>query len=294
MKLLYIKEKEENNKWKQKIKNFFNIIEIQYINNKVFLILPINQKSSKNKIIKVAKKLNKMLYKDCVQDVVLSKKLNENEILKNELYSENINILDGRKLFSLMACKTIEQVCIYAGTKLEKIEVSILVNDNTEINLCNIIEIAKNVKRINIITNHIERFSKLQDYLYSELGIMIKLSNNKKKDLLNSHIILNIDFVEEIINTYKIPYKCAIININNPVNIKTKQFEGININNYNIIMKEAYKIIGFEDKIIYESIIYDYSLKKALRKINEDNIGIKSLLGKNGEINQKEFKQIIN
>lgn len=294
MKMLYIKEKEENTKLKQKIKNYFNIIEIEYVNNKVLLTLPINYKSKEKKIIKVAKKLNKILYKDCIQNIVLSKDLFKSETLKNILYSQNINILDGSKLFSLLTNKVIKQICTYAGAKIEELEISVLVNDSNSTNIANITEIAKNVKRLNIITNHIEKFEKLQDYLYNELGIMIKISNNKKKDLLNSQIILNIDFVEELINNYKLPYKCVFINLCNKINIKSKQFNGIMVNHYNIIMNETYKIQKFENEVVYESLIYNCSSQEAQERIEMDNIQIKALLGKNGRINEKEFKQIIN
>lgn len=280
MKMLYIKEKEENSNLKQKIKNYFNVIEITYNDKKIFFTLPIDNNSKEKKIIKVAKKLNKLLYNDCIKNVVLSTNLLKNNLLKNKLYEENINILDGRKLFLLLAKQAIEKACDFAKTNMNQMEISILVNDNSEINIATIIEIAKNSKRLNIITNHIERFERLQNYLYNDLGIMIKVSNNKKKDLINSKIILNIDFVEEIINEYKLPYKGIILNINNEITLNTKQFNGININYYNIIMKDIYKIPKFNDEIVYESLIYKASLEDANKRILKDRIRNKDVLRK--------------
>lgn len=272
MKIVYIKEQEEILNLKQRIKCFFNVIEIEYIDEKVIFTIPINENSKNKKVEWVAAKVNKMLYKDCIENVVLSKKLLENTSLKNKLYENNINILDGRKLFSFLATKVIEKICKNSNLKQEEIEISVLVNEKNDINLDNILETAKNVKRLNIITNHIGRFQNLQDYLYNELGIMIKVSNNKKKDLLQSKIILNIDFPEELINSYKLPNKAIVINLNNIVNINKKKFNGININWFNIIMKDKLKISKFNDEIIYESLIYDKSLNETKQKITEDKI----------------------
>lgn len=270
MDVLYIKEKDENLTLKQKIT--FNKIEQNIIDNKEVICIPINDKTRIKKNNRVSKKLNKLLYKKCAKNVVLSNALLKNEIIKNSLYEENINILDGRKLFNLLAKQAVEKVCKLANKQIEEIEISILVNDYDETNMKNIISIAKDVKRLNIVTNHVEKFNNLQDYLYDELGILIKISNNKKKDLLNSKIILNMDFPEEILNKFRLPQKSVIINLSNEINIKTKQFNGININYYNIYMKDKYKLQGFNDVLIYEALIYDLKKDDASEKILKDKI----------------------
>ena len=132
--------------------------------------------------------------------------------------------------------------------------------------------IAKNTKRVNVISNHLEKLKSLQELLYEEFGIMIKISNNKKKDLLKSSIILNIDFPEDLINKYKIPNKCIIININNEININSKLFNGININNYNIIVNNENKLSTFSKEIIYESYIYNLQIREAIKKITNDKV----------------------
>lgn len=270
MDVLYIKEKDENLTLKQKIT--FNKTEQNIIDNKEVICIPINDKTRIKKNNRVSKKLNKLLYKKCAKNVVLSNALLKNEIIKNSLYAENINILDGRKLFNLLAKQAVEKVCKLANKQIEEIEISILVNDYDETNMKNIISIAKDVKRLNIVTNHVEKFNNLQDYLYDELGILIKISNNKKKDLLNSKIILNMDFPEEILNEFCLPQKSVIINLSNEINIKTKQFNGININYYNIYMKDKYKLQGFNDVLIYEALIYDLKKDDASEKILKDKI----------------------
>ena len=165
-----------------------------------------------------------------------------------------------------------------------------LINDFNKINTEIIIEIAKNIKTLNIVTNHIDRCKKIEEYLYNEFGIMISISNNKRKSLLNSEIILNIDFPEELINKYRIYEKSIIINISEKIKLISKRFNGININYYKINIPEKYKIYNFKDEIIYESIIFKiYKLEDIMKKIKKDKIKIKKLIGNNGVISEKEI-----
>ena len=169
-------------------------------------------------------------------------------------------------------------------------EISILVNDLTKIDKEIVILIAKNVKRLNIITNHIEKFNKLDKYLYNEFGIVLNISNNKKESLRKSKIIVNLDFPEELLNKYIIYEKAIIFNIIDKIKILTKRFSGINITYYNIEIPNKYKIDGFNDEIIYESKIYSYDNIDVIRKnIKKDKIKIKELLGLNGIITKKEL-----
>jgi hypothetical protein len=227
-------------------------------NNKTIIVLPITNKSKlkHKKIIKLSKRLNKKLYEFDVTNIVISELLNEIEPLKNYLYSKNINIISGNRLFNYLMYDVIN----YIGEKRKKdildLEISILVNNNIDQSLDNIKLISKEAKLVNIVTNHIDKFKKLETYLYEELGIMIKISNNKRKSLSKSDIIINIDFPNELINKYTISDNCVIVNINETITIKAKKFNGINVNDYKILVPEKYKIEKFSNKVIYESMLY--------------------------------------
>ena len=126
--------------------------------------------------------------------------------------------------------------------------------------------------------------------LYDEYGIILNVSNNKRRSLLKSEIILNIDFPEELVNNYRIYEKAIIINISDKVDIKSKRFNGINVNKYNIIIPEECKLKAFQDEIIYESLIYiKNGYKEIKEKIIDDNIEIEALIGNNGKINIDEI-----
>ena len=185
-----------------KIKKIFNIVEFSEDNGKTTITLPLfkSNKIRNKKIIKIAKRINKKLYDNNIENVVLSNYLEENEILKQKLYCQNINILDGRYLFYLLIPEIIEYILKRQKVKLQNGEVTLLINDFTQNNAKIITYIAQNVKRVNIVTNHSNKFKKIEDYLYNELGVILNITNNKSKSLSNANLIINIDFPEEIIN----------------------------------------------------------------------------------------------
>ena len=119
---------------------------------------------------------------------------------------------------------------------------------------------------------------------------MLNISNNKRKSLLKSEIILNIDFPEEAINKYRIYDNSIIINLNEKIALKSKRFNGININDYRVEMPHKYKLEGFRDEIIYESLIYGKNYKSIKEKIGKEKIVISKLIGNNGTINKNELK----
>ncbi len=119
---------------------------------------------------------------------------------------------------------------------------------------------------------------------------MLNISNNRKKSLLKSQIIINMDFPEELINKYKIFDNAIIININDKINLQSKRFNGINVNYYKINLPEEYKLDKFMDEIVYESLIYTKNnYKEISKKIMQDNIKIIGLIGNNGNISKNEI-----
>ena len=291
MNIIYIKELEEFNSFNKKtvmnIKKFFNNIEIKNIENKTIYYLPItkNIKLSMNRIKKISKKISMLLEEEGSSIVALSEYLNSNELLKKYLYSQNINILDGRYLFKCLTCKIIEYILNIRNEEIEFEEATLLVNDFTNINRDMIIHIAKSIKRLNIVTNHINKCKKIEKYLYNEFGIMLSISNNKRRSLLKSKIIINIDFPEESINQYRIYEDSIIVNVSEKININSKRFNGININYYKLKIPEEYKMDGFQYEIAYESLIYNINIYgKIIDKINDDKIEIESFIGNNGII----------
>ena len=113
---------------------------------------------------------------------------------------------------------------------------------------------------------------------------------NKNKSLKNKNYIINIDFPEEQLNKYKINRKAIIINIEENININIKGFEGINANSY--IIKQVDALQEFNYNEIYESYIINNQINEIRRKIENDKVKIIYLIGKNGIIDNSEYKNL--
>ena len=142
---------------------------------------------------------------------------------------------------------------------------------------------AKKYQKINIVTNHIEKFKKIEEQLLDEYGVMITLNNNKRKSLAKADIILNFDFPEELINKYRIAEKAIIVNFRGNAKIKQKRFEGKIFNDYDIVVQnleefQDYASKKFYIKDIYEALIYKHQpIENIMRKVEKDKVGIKFL-----------------
>lgn len=283
--IMYVRQSEEI-KFLHKI---FNIFRVEKLDDKTIINLPINEKSKNKKNEKVIQKLSQYFNNNNIKIVVLEKKLMENSNIKNIIYSNNINILDGTRLDKFLVYNLIQKIYQYKKTNIQAGEITLLINENDDINVETIIMIAKDIKRLNIITNDIKKFRKIVDYLYKELGILIKLSNNIKTNLRSSDVVVNIDFPEEMLNKLEIPNNAIILNIPKNINIKSKKFSGVNIKDWEIEVPDKYVLEGFNTSIMYEASLYTKPVMKVFEQIQNDDIKIKKLIGVNGVINAKEF-----
>ena len=317
MQTLYIKTYDNNSEnLISKIKRKFNILKVTNNDNIVICDIPYSEKINEKKLRKISKKICKKFFKDFqkkdykrkivqipklesnyfINKIVFSRKLQNENILNEEISKYNVEILNGRWLFKYLIIKILEYICCKQNAPLEEKNVSILINDNNEINLNLLMLIAQKVKRLSIITNNISKFKYIEEKLYNEYGIAIEISNNKRKSLLKTDIIVNIDFEEELLNKYKINNKSILININKNNGIYSKIFNGININYYNIkyrdidIFSQNNLYNYFDSAVLYESYIYRKdNLNNILQQINKDKVEITDVIGNKGKINYKEF-----
>lgn len=283
---MYYIEKVDKLGFKEKL---FKSIKIE--DNKILVFIKEIENLKEKQLIKLANKTNKILQKTYSQKIVLSKELYENEIYKNILYSYGYEIVDGKWLFEAIENRVLDYIVDKKQIKKEEVKISVLVNNLTDYTLENIKRFAKEYKTLNIITNHIEKFKKIENRIYEEEGLMITLTNNKKKSLLKSNIILNIDFSNELINKYNIFDEAIVLNINRKVKINKKRFNGIVINDYEISLKNNVitNYIGNYEKYylkhLYEAEFYkSISYKDFQNKIKDDELQLQGLYGLNGKI----------
>lgn len=236
------------------------------------------------------KKLIKKLLKDEVSNVVLNKELYNEKKLINALNAYNINIFDGRWLEKYLALQILDFVITKKNIKKEETEIAVTLNQVTDLSISIIKILARQYKKLTIVTEYIEKLKKVEQEIYDKDGILIIISNNQKKSLLKTQIILNMDFNKEILNRYRINETATIINLEGYMKIEEKRFNGININDYEIEVGRE-EIIwrtnmqNFRTKDLLEANLYmKDTFESICSKIKKYNVSIKELYGINGKI----------
>ena len=289
---------------------FIKVFKIVKIQNNQIKIAPIPklkliEKGDGHKVVKrkdfekrektietLAKKTANILNKTNCNKVILSKELKKEKGFVNYLYSQNLNIIDGKFLFKIIAPEVLSYIIKNKKIQEKELKIAILANDINEIVLGNIKLMIQRYKNITIVTRHALRLKKFQKDLYEKEGIAIAVTNNKRKAINKANVILNFDFPEEVLNKYTINENANIINFGNKVKVNKKRFNGTTINDYEIKLKnnKLLEIVEYDKNIIeknllkdlYEAQLYKKQSFDILRKIiKKDKVDIRYLLGNN-------------
>ena len=216
-------------------------------------VIKINSKIEKDKQrINISKKIKNILDLNNSNKIILSKSLKSDEKFVDMLYSQNIDIVKGKYLFKVLLEKIFDKILIENNLKSQDTKIAICVN-YADYEIIKIIEgISKKFKAVNIVTNNVAHFKNLEKNIYEESGIILTVTNNKKKALNYSQIILNIDFTEESVNKYRIYDNSIIITLEDDIKINKKRFTGKVVSNFNIVLKKDSNIEKELDKIKYQ------------------------------------------
>lgn len=258
---------EENDKqW------IFNLKKISIKNRRIIINKNMNKINIKQKM-KIVNEIRKVLYEYKSKKVVLAEKLKDNKEFINLLVTNNIDIIDGKWLFKMILPEIVDDVVKKNNIRKENLELVFTVNEKSRIVEEYIEMFSSEFKRIGVVTNHLSQFRKLEEKLYNNSGIIITVSNNKRKSLLNADIIINIDYPKETLNKFTLNDNAIIINIEGDMKILKKRFCGKLINDYEIDVKKDLKfevwvnknnidIKKFNTKDLYEGYSYIYGLNK--------------------------------
>lgn len=264
-----------------KPKFMFQKLKIEQDNCKIYA----NLEKEKN-----IKKVVSKIVKAEINAVVLSKELKTNLQLINELNSANIYIFDGRWLEKYLTYEILEFILKHKNQKKEETELAITTNEITDSCIQIVKTLAKQYKRVTVVTNHLNKLRKIEKELYDEYGILILVSNNQKKSLAKTQLILNMDFNKEVLNKYKINENAVILNLEGDMIIYNKRFNGINVNNYEIEVGRE-EIIWrtnmdkFETKELLEASLYMKDTFDNIRaKIGKYKVLVREIYGINGKI----------
>ena len=258
MKTFFVEQSKRNGILKKKI-----------IQNQNKIVINANLKKMKvEKKEKIVKKIKEILIKEKCKQIVLEKELKNDKELVNLLYGYNINICSPKWLFKQLTNDIIEEVL--KEKKKEESEISICVNNIDTISEKFILKFAKEFRNMKIITNHIEKFKKMEFFLFEKEGILISVNNNKKKSLSKSNLILNIDFPKELLNQFIIYDNANIISWEDDIKILKKRFNGKIIFECNYIFLEKNEVSVF----IEENELKNYDVRDICQVLNNIPKGI--------------------
>ena len=267
------------------VAKMFNIIEL--VEDKI--ILPVSSKEiiDNRKANTLVKRIKKILEKTDCKTVIVSKYLKGQEKFMELLNNYMINVIDGKWLFSVLSDRVLDYIVKKKNLKKEEVNISFLVNkDYSDYLIENIKKVVNTYKSINIVTPNLGKFKKLERDILEKEGTMITVTNNKKKSLMRSKIILNFDFKTNEINKYNIPDDSIIVNFKGDVDINKKRFNGLNINDYEISYENSEEFDYDKSRLYFQKDIYEAGIYKRQpyefieRKINRDKVEVIELRGK--------------
>ena len=272
----------------------FQKLSMKIEEEKILLFVP----KYKRRIPKgILKKIEKQLDKYRIKQVVLSKPLWKKAQLVAYLNETGKELRDGRYLFSCLSLEVLEFIAGQMQEPLVNQEICILLNNTSSYYKELVLQIATKVKRIKLVTNHIEQFRTVESELYDTLGIMMTLSNNKKKSLAKAGIILNMDFPEELVDKYTIGRNAILINLEEKVTMTRKNFNGIVISDYLLNAIEevddmVQKYPALEKNHVCEVGFLNLSMNEIKNKKDVEKMEIAGLVGNNGVIDVNDFLRI--
>ena len=154
-----------------KIFKIFNIVKLY--GDKIILPIKDQEQITEELSKKLAQKTYKILKKTNSNKLILSKEVSKQEQYVNYINTYNFNIVDGRWLFEVLTYKIIEYIIQKKELNPQEVQITFLVNQLSEITLENIKKSLKKYKKINIVTNHIEKFKKIEERYWDKYGIPI-------------------------------------------------------------------------------------------------------------------------
>ena len=318
MNIGYIKKQKYPLGWIEKIKYFLGMISSrQYEVGYVFQV-PLYEKEKK--MDKVIKRLMIQMQKAKIEKIVFSDEcicyLGYPNIVQICIQN-GIEVLNGRQLMRYMDFDILKYILKLQNIPTKQEDVFFLIKKENNLDLQFLSRFIENCKTVNIVTNDLKRFKKVQETLYEKESILISVSNHKTKSLKRAKYIFNVNMDLQDLEKYTINRNSIIIHLQDGIKYQANLFNGINVNGIEIdipdeVIEEYDKIEGIEKfnaMRLYESILLrriarekrkiimlsksDLAKQKNIvaDMILEDGIKIKGLIGNNGKIAEAEIIQ---
>ena len=295
--ITYIRQDNRNYETKKsKIFRFFRKcfikIKMEKIENGYIILIPEYKKYSKYIIKKILQQIKKVIIENMNNYYVFEEKLS----FLNKDIIDKVKILDGKELMKIYLIKILKFIFNLSNKNMNLENIYICVNkfDKTILQLLQ--KLTKEFKTVNIITENLSKYKRFEENMYRN-GVLVTVSNNKKKSLRNAKYIINFDFPKEKIENYNVFINSIIINLDKSNLYIDKGFSGIIVNNFEVEIEKnqsdyVNEFYGKINKKIFIESVY-YSSKNSLDTDNEItnqfSPKIVELVGVRGNIQKSEF-----
>lgn len=273
-------------------KQKFNKISSEEILGEVKIVTPkIKEKNEKVLVRRIIKEMN--MHK--VENVLLSKELNQNINLCHALEESKKYIITGKRMSKALLNKFVFEISKYTKYSREKMNVLLLMNEYSLENIDLIEYLSKDVKEFNLISRNYTKYEKTSLKLFEHYGYMINLYNtDTTKDFRRTNLIINLDFTEKEIQKIKIPKNSIILSLNNFIKTVKNGFNGIIINDVEVTSLEKENDTRYRGLALCEAQIYKplRKLKDNERLFNTEKFIINGYMGIKGKITAEEFEKI--
>lgn len=272
-----------------KKKRIFDSIDVNEICDELEIKIP---EFKEKQQLKYAKKINKILKKYRINNVVLGNGLKKSIDFNNLILQNNNYIITGKKLYKALLPTIIRDISSLLKFEKEKMNIAILIDEYNADNIELIKILADDVKSVTLVTNNAYRFQQLVDELLKSSGIVVQLMNSDKTYLRKKQVIINIDFSNTAVEKLSFPNEAVFIT-NSFTSQKMKNgFNGIVIRDIDIYLNK--KIENFRSLELCEAYIYNYMkrIKENELLFNRSTYKINGYIGNNGKIEQEDFERL--
>ena len=203
-------------------------VQFEQIRNGTIILVPESKKYNHFIKRRILKQINSYITKQEFNGFVFEEGL---EFLKQNI--DRSRMVNGKLLMKSLLIKILESIFYTSRHNMNLENIYIFVNCYSKENICIIEKLVEKFKTVNIITQNLRYYKRLEDSLYRR-GILITVSNNKRKSARSAKYIVNIDFEKELFEKYCVNMNSVLINLTESENFFENNFKGVVVNDFKL------------------------------------------------------------
>ena len=230
------KYEKKSEKLRESFRKKFVKVSVETVDNGIIVDVPRYKEYNKKKIAILVRQIKQYIDEYEVNYLAFSNGL---EMMRKEF--DGCDILDGKALMKDSLINIFNYIFEVNNKNMSVENVHIFVNNYTNYNVYIIKKLVEKFKTVNIITRNLRYYKRLEESLYNE-GILITVSNNKRKSARNARYIVNVDYDKEDFQQYCIYNHAIVVNLTKENKITGESFGGVLVNNFEISINKFFNI----------------------------------------------------